>query len=203
MRSDGTVRLILPMRFPKAEIQGLMQRHSRWVQRQIDRLRDRKLSVHRLADDEILLMGEPHRLLHAPGMSRGIAVDHKARTISSGQDLSENGALAGWYRAEARRVLTERLEHFASRHRFQYNRVSIRDQRTRWGSCSARKNISLNWRLVQAPAAVIDYVIVHELVHIRHPNHSRAFWAGVEAILPGYRKARQALKEFEPDRRYA
>ena len=80
-----------------------------------------------------------------------------------------------------------------------YARIQIRDQRTRWGSCSARGTLSFNWRLALAPLPVLDYVVVHELCHLREPNHSRRFWALVESRRPGWREQRAWLREHGPE----
>ena len=83
-------------------------------------------------------------------------------------------------KADARKRLTDRLYHLAKEHGFTYNNVSIREQRTRWGSCSHKNNISLNLKLVLLPKELIDYVMLHELVHTRIHNHSKKFWAELD-----------------------
>ena len=77
----------------------------------------------------------------------------------------------------------------------QYQRLSIREQKTRWGSCSSQKNINLNWRIILAPEKVLDYLIVHELAHLQQMNHSSAFWSLVETYIPDYRIWRKWLKD--------
>jgi predicted metal-dependent hydrolase len=97
-----------------------------------------------------------------------------------------------------RRAVTElpaRLRELASRHGFRPRRVTIRDQRSRWGSCSPGGDISLNWRLVLMPADVRDYVILHELAHLRVANHSRRFWKVMAEICPDWQVARRWLRE--------
>jgi predicted metal-dependent hydrolase len=81
----------------------------------------------------------------------------------------------------------------------EYRRIRIGGQRTRWGSCSSRGTLSFNWRLVLAPPAVLDYVVVHELCHLRVPNHSRRFWALVELHRPHWRQQRQWLRDYGPE----
>lgn len=76
-----------------------------------------------------------------------------------------------------------------------YERITIREQKTRWGSCSSCGTLSFNWKLMLAPPAVLDYVVVHELCHLKHMNHSREFWAAVESVMPDYREKRKWLKE--------
>jgi hypothetical protein len=95
----------------------------------------------------------------------------------------------------ARVELTARLRTLAAQHGFEAGRVTIRDQRSRWGSCSPRGDISLNWRLVTMPDTVRDYVLLHELAHLREPNHSRRFWRLMSQICPDWRDARQWLRE--------
>jgi predicted metal-dependent hydrolase len=97
-----------------------------------------------------------------------------------------------------RRALVElpaRLRQLAAQHGFEAGRVTIRDQRSRWGSCSPSGDISLNWRLITMPDAVRDYVLLHELAHLREPNHSRRFWRLVSQICPDWRAARQRLRD--------
>ncbi|MCS7122892.1 MAG: M48 family metallopeptidase, partial [Candidatus Micrarchaeota archaeon] len=78
---------------------------------------------------------------------------------------------------------------------FRYNRVRITNARRRWGSCSSSNNLNFSWRLIMAPLEVIDYVVVHELVHTRIKNHSKAFWRMVEAVMPDYDRQRRWLRE--------
>jgi predicted metal-dependent hydrolase len=99
-------------------------------------------------------------------------------------------------RAEARAVLIARLDHLAQRHGFEYNRAFIRDQKTRWGSCSSANNINLNMRLLGLPQELADYVILHELVHTRFRNHGAGFWAELDRLVPDARRLRRQLKEY-------
>ncbi|HET7044519.1 MAG TPA: SprT family zinc-dependent metalloprotease [Gaiellaceae bacterium] len=102
-------------------------------------------------------------------------------------------------RRRARALATELCEREAPLLGVAYARIRIADQRSRWGSCSSRGTLSFNWRLALAPAAVLDYVVVHELCHLREPNHSARFWALVEAARPGYREPRRWLREHGPE----
>jgi predicted metal-dependent hydrolase len=99
-------------------------------------------------------------------------------------------------RERAKRELPERLLHLAARHGLQVTRVSVRNQQWRWGSCSKNGRICLNWRLVQMPDWVRDYVIVHELMHLKRMDHSQKFWALVARACPEYQDARKWLRSF-------
>lgn len=96
---------------------------------------------------------------------------------------------------EATRVIPERVRYYAPIVGVDYGRITIRNQRTRWGSCSGKGNLNFNCLLMKAPPEVMDYVVVHELCHRKEMNHSSRFWAEVERVLPEYRKARGWLKE--------
>ncbi len=99
-----------------------------------------------------------------------------------------------WYRRRAARVLNERIRHFAPLVGVAPPTVRIKEMHSRWGSCSAKDRVSLHWGLVLLPLDLADYVVVHELVHLRELNHGQAFWRGVEQVLPDYRERRKRLK---------
>jgi len=108
--------------------------------------------------------------------------------------VSESEARGG-----ARELVSALAEEEAERLAVTYERIRIGDQRTLWGSCSARGTLSFNWRLVLAPLEVLDYVVVHELCHLRVPNHSKRFWRLVEARRPHWRGQRDWLREHGPE----
>lgn len=95
----------------------------------------------------------------------------------------------------AKRIFPERTAYFALRMAVDYGRITIREQKTRWGSCSSKGNLNFNWKLVLLAPELLDYVVVHELAHRREMNHSKDFWKIVEAELPDYRERRRRLKE--------
>ena len=111
----------------------------------------------------------------------------------SNKILSEEERLKGVQKALC--VIPERVEYFAEMMNVTYGRITIREQKTRWGSCSSEKNLNFNWKLILAPPEVLDYVVVHELCHRLEMNHSPRFWAQVERVLPDYKVSRKWLRE--------
>ena len=107
-------------------------------------------------------------------------------------------AIERFYRQKARCYLPKRVRELAEKHGFEYERVRIKNQKTRWGSCSAKRNINLNLRLMMAPDPAIDYVIIHELCHLREMNHRPAFWALVETYCPDYRHWKDWFRQHGP-----
>jgi hypothetical protein len=104
-------------------------------------------------------------------------------------------ALTAWYRRRAAQVIARRVALYAPRIGVSPTRITIRDARTRWGSCSPTGALSFSWRLLMAPPAVLDYLVVHELCHLKRADHSPRFWALVEAHCPGFRARRAWLRD--------
>ncbi|MBX5436796.1 MAG: M48 family metallopeptidase [Alicyclobacillaceae bacterium] len=117
------------------------------------------------------------------------------------RDEAAYRAVVRWLRRQARADLEARVAHWSARTGLVPSSIRVRDQRTRWGSCSTQGNLNFNWRLVMAPPAAADYVVVHELCHLREMNHSPRFWRLVESVLPDYRLQRKWLAEHGPQLR--
>jgi predicted metal-dependent hydrolase len=105
----------------------------------------------------------------------------------------------GWLQSEAKRIFGVRLEAYAPKLGVEYRAYALSSAATRWGSCSSDGKIRLNWRLIHFPMSIIDYVVAHELAHLREMNHSPRFWQTVESIFPEFREARHTLKHHPPD----
>jgi predicted metal-dependent hydrolase len=112
---------------------------------------------------------------------------------SSAEQLRE--AVQGWLQRQARRLFEERCAHFAPRLNVRVRRLSLSSAATRWGSASSDGSIWLHWRLIHFTLSVIDYVVAHELAHLREMNHSRAFWDVVRSVVPDYQRARRVLDD--------
>ena len=119
---------------------------------------------------------------------------HKATTVSDGKKAIKK-AVQEFYKKKAEEVIHDRLQFYNEHYKLKYNRVTFRNQKTRWGSCSSAKNLNFNWRLIMAPIEIIDYVVVHELCHLKHMNHSAAFWGLVAERMPQYKELRKWLKD--------
>ena len=123
--------------------------------------------------------------------------NHLQRMADMECTSAELEAMAPINRAVARRVIGDRLEELAVRHGFTYNRLFVRNQKTRWGSCSNKNNINLNVNLIRLPAALRDYVILHELVHTRIKNHGPLFWEELERHVADCRQVDKQLNRYE------
>jgi predicted metal-dependent hydrolase len=189
---DGTVRVTLPARGTRAAAFAFLRRELPWVDRQryaVARhagtvlFRGVALPLDSRVDGEIA----PERRLIRFG----------DETVVARRGETARAAVCRRMREIATQELKVRLAALAARFRIVVRRVTIRAQHTRWGSCSPSGAIALNWRLVQMPDSVRDYILVHELMHVRERNHSRRFWALVEGVCPGHQAARRWLKAHE------
>lgn len=189
---DGAVRVTIPRGGNLSDARAFVERCRPWLEQQLQRLHScPRLSSSWSVGTEILFRG---------GLVRIEAV--AANQIRVGDEIifaDETGAdyrplIERHLRRRAEQELASRVQDLAAQNGFTVNRVTVRNQKSRWGSCSRRGTISLNWRLIQMPAHVSDYIILHELAHLRHMNHSSRFWQEVERLCPDYRAAELWLK---------
>ena len=198
VRPDGTLRVTVPRGGSRREAEQFVRRHEKWIARERGRVRrGERIALAGPAwhdGSTILLRGEPVRISTE---ARGQQLARRLRRPRGPRCRSRSDvrpAIEHDLRELARAVLPPRLRELAIEHSLEVGAVSIRNQRSRWGSCARNGNIALNFRLVQMPAHVSDYVLLHELMHIRQQNHSRRFWRLVEAVCPGFRDAERWLK---------
>jgi predicted metal-dependent hydrolase len=188
MRADSVrreIRITMPVYTPTAEAMKFVQQKREWLGA---RFQSAPQSVPLLPGSEIAVAGEPHVIMwQANGSRRVIVADGEIR-LGGPQELVAPRIIR-WLKAEARRVYTHDIADFCDRAGEAVPRLSLGDPRSRWGSCSSRGTISLSWRLIMAPQDVRRSVIAHEVAHIRHMNHSRAFYDWFDEIFDGDRKA--------------
>lgn len=190
------------------EIEAVLHEKAGWVIDKLVEARERaerqaRSRVHWADGAELPLLGEPVRLLLDPahGFSgRGAALDAATRTLRIGlphhaSEAQIRDAAQAWLMRHARGVFTERLDHFAPQLGVRWTRLSLSNADTRWGSASADGRIRLNWRLIHLSMEMVDYVVVHELSHLRHMDHSPRFWDVVASVMPDHAERRRALKE--------
>ena len=211
VNDEGTIEVRAPARFSVAKAREVLRENAQWVVRSLDGVREklarrpRLVTGTRLAllDDSLRLEVRRRAQIDLFGDTRG----NRGRAERRGTTLRVSTASLGddelrvlierWYRREAATHLAGRVEHYSPRLDVRPSKVSIRGQRSRWGSCSGKGTVSLNWRLMMVPGELVDYVVVHELCHLRHMNHSPQFWALVGGTIPDYRQRRRRLNEHQ------
>jgi len=195
VQPTGEVRIVVPRSLSTADIFTLYEDKQRWIEDKRGKALARQTNASLpLEDDELLLFGRGYRVVVDASQKRHARLDHEMLSIHYVKDLLEKEQQQRWYREFAKQYLSVRLVQLSEQYGFEFNRLFIREQKTRWGSCSSRGNISLNWKLIKAPVSVSDYVILHELAHTEIMNHSAAFWQRVEALVPDYKEAKLWLR---------
>ena len=197
--SSTGVTVTLPKGVPQREAEKFLIQNSAWVQEQLKRTA-KTAKPSALPADVILWHGVPTQLVRIEEpdrKSRARVEENGGRLrvyLPAGSKVNTRHAAEAWMRAEARAEIEQVVIVQARRMGARPKAISIRDQRTRWGSCSSRGNLSFNWRLVMTPPAILQYVVIHELAHLFEHNHSKDFWDVVARYYPDHKKARAWLR---------
>ncbi len=198
---DGRVHMKAPHRCSLEQAEAVLVKHGTWALRALERVEVALRRRPSFKDGcELPLLDTRLRLRLSPAVRPGVRRVAEELHVTGPELAVEpvRDSLERWYRAEARVFLGEQLAQLGSLLGVSPGRLTIRAQKARWGSCSWRGDISLNWRLMLLPGFLTEYVTVHELCHLRHLNHSRAFWDMVATQIPDWRERRAGLRAFEP-----
>ena len=200
------VEVVLPRRVANRHVPAILAEKEGWIRRRLRRLAaiEPRAALLGLREAGVVWVhGAPVPIQLGAGEDGGgwTARLREGRLVISpsraaAQDTGREDAVMRWYRREARRRIRELVGREATVLGVTPSGVSVRDQSTRWGSCSSAARLSFSWRLLLAPFDVLDYVVVHELCHLRELNHSTAFWRHVEQARPGYRRQLEWLRDF-------
>ena len=206
VKPDGTIRVAAPKGTDAKTVQDWVASKSKWI---AARLAEVELANRQVVErsfqtgEEFSYLGQPMRLelFDAPQQARTKIRGREGTIQISGPDCSPpavQAALETWYRWAAGRYIRARVLYYQTQVGCKPGRITIREQKTRWGSCSARGNLNFNWRIMMAPPEIIDYLVVHELCHLVHLDHSRQFWNLVAAIIPDYKARKNWLRQNGP-----
>ncbi len=197
----GDVIVRGPYGLTEREAKRLLSTRQRWIYTKVKAARESSNMKPGFETGRILLYLGKEVELKVDYVNSGYGVcleqDELHVRIPNGKETSIPKMLEAWYRQQAKRILVEMTEYYADIMQVTVNSISIKDQKTRWGSCSSKHNINYNYRLVMAPKPVMEYVVIHELCHLLHMNHSKEFWKEVEKLQIGYIYNRKWLKEHQ------
>jgi predicted metal-dependent hydrolase len=202
----GGVEVVVPRRMALRHVEPFVREKRRWIERTLRKLREAERDAPgvALADGgSVPYLGET-LALHVrvePGRKRAHVKRRGGElhvAVASGGPAALRAALEPWYRARARAEVATRLDRATARTGTRYETLSIRGQRTRWASCSSKGTMSFNWRLLLAPAEILDYVVEHEVAHLEVLDHSRRFWSLLERRCPAYRERERWLRRYGP-----
>lgn len=190
---EGVARVTIPWGGSKTQAHAFAQTKTDWLARQLQRAAKRRQASDWKPGSKILYRGEWVRIAVRIDHGRQIVEFADQSFVLRTKESDLKVAIEKRLRAHAEVEIPPLVHAAAERHNVEIAQVQIRNQRSRWGSCSSRGTISLNWRLVQIPDFVRDYLIIHELMHVREMNHSARYWQHVAAACPDYQKAEKWL----------
>lgn len=196
VEAGGTLVIRAPLHYSDHDIQRMMDKYETWI----------KIHVHAASQhqpyrfiegEKYLYLGVQYPLVF--GNSGGGTIKFDNALIVAEELRAKAGMLIlQWFKNEAAKYLSARIKELSKQYNFSFSRLRISNAKANWGSCSTKGTISLNWRLVQCPPKVIDYIIIHELAHLREMNHSPHFWALVETMCPDCQNHKKWLRRNSP-----
>jgi len=183
-----------PNRLSIEKIQDFINEKENWINRK-KRLIENQIKDVTSNHNKLLYLGNLFPINVEQNASKELFFTGEEFIANSIEPDSLSLSIKKWYKNKFKEIALPRVAYFANKHNLMVNQVRIKNQKTMWGSCSSKNNINLNYLLLMAPMGVIDYVIVHELVHTIHRNHSTDFWDSVESIMPEFQEHKRWLKK--------
>ena len=189
---DGSAVMLVPEKTPKIEIDRFFRSKIGWISKKLKEYRDAHDLTgvpHRFVSGErFFYLGEEFPLEIVDGSRKKLALSRGVFRLCGDHNADPRQLFIDWYKERAREIFTERVIHYGRQLGLEPSGIRISSARTRYGSCSPDNSLSFSYRLVMAPYYVIDYIIIHELAHIRVKNHSKRFWECVGKAMPDYRE---------------
>ncbi len=207
MEALGDIVVAAPLRIPLTRIEAIVRHRAGWILRHSSDATHAQGSRHFVSGESLPYLGRAVRMWirEAPVRSVELRFHHWQFDVTVPSGIAPNrrvaaiaGAFHSWYRERAFAHVQRRAAILSGRLGVAPSGILVRDQRRRWGSCSPQGVLRFNWRIVMAPPALIDYVVIHELAHLRNRTHGSAYWSAVAAVAPDYRERRRALRDIGP-----
>lgn len=201
IRIDKDLKVVVkvPLFMKEKEIQDFILKYENWTKQTLDRRRLAKESNDWIANKKIMYLGAyiPVEIQVVPYAKEVVILNDKGiKIITSGEEETMRKAMEKFFRERSKKLFTELTQYYASIVGVKYNKITVRKQETRWGSCSQNGNLSYNVKLMCAPKEMIEYVVLHEVMHLRHFDHGPQFWADIEKLMPDYKKRMNYFKKY-------
>jgi predicted metal-dependent hydrolase len=194
---DGSLTVRAPIRMAEARIRAFVESHAAWIAKNQTRMKIAfTASSKRFVEGETFLyLGRSYPLVIVTRQRPALVFSDAVFRLAQSAVPKAEEAFVRWYKGQATVLFSERVHATAGMFGFRYQKIRISSARTRWGSCSSRGTLSFTYRLIMSPMEVVDYVILHELVHTQVNDHSRTFWTRLEQLMPDYKHRLAWLKK--------
>jgi len=195
---DATLIVRAPFDVSEQTIKSVVNKHMNWIEKKKKNIlvRDPKFVKKEFVNGEgFMYLGRYYKLSIVNKQKTPLVFNNNHFSLLRDYLPVAKELFINWYKERAYEKISERVEWYARKRGFIYNKINITNANQRWGSCSSKRNLNFSWRLIMAPLPVIDYVIVHELVHLEERNHTKFFWNKVKILIPDYEKYRDWLNK--------
>jgi len=195
---DATLIVRAPFDVSEQTIKSVVNKHMNWIEKKKKNIlvRDPKFVKKEFVNGEgFMYLGRYYKLNIVNKQKTPLVFNNNHFSLLRDYLPVARELFINWYKERAYEKISERVEWYARKRGFIYNKINITNANQRWGSCSSKRNLNFSWRLIMAPLPVIDYVIVHELVHLEERNHTKFFWNKVKILIPDYEKYRDWLNK--------
>ena len=213
IKLDTGLNVVIPKFYKIEQIQALLETKKRWILNKLARFSqspalktERELNdsdtIPYLGRDLEIKINRHHGDFNSVGIESGTEIKVEGNKLIANitnTTYKLNSVIVQWYKKQAAEIIGAKVEKLSTKFRLTYNKLYIRSQRTRWGSCSYNGNLNFNWKLIMAPEPVIDYVVIHELMHLEEMNHAKKFWKLVAEQCPQWREHKKWLREHEAE----
>jgi predicted metal-dependent hydrolase len=197
IQADGRLIVRAPVKMPGHHIQEFVNNHTNWIlKKKAQALAAPRLIKKNFTNGErFLFVGKEYPLTVVTNQHAALTFSGDRFHLAKNHLPKAREAFIRWYKTQARDVISNQVDRQASRLALSFKYIRISSARTRWGSCSATGTLSFTWRLVLAPMEIIDYVVIHELIHLKIRNHSPKFWRRVAEVMPEYKRCVSWLRK--------
>jgi len=195
---DATLIVRAPLEVSEQTIRNVVIKHKDWIEKKKENIiaRDPKFVKKEFVNGEgFMHLGKYYKLSIVNKQSAPLLFNNNCFSLLRDYLPVAREVFINWYKERAYEKISERVEWYARKRGFVYNKINITDANKRWGSCSIKGNLNFSWRLIMAPLPIIDYVVVHELFHLEERNHTKFFWSKVKMLLPDYKKCKDWLEK--------
>lgn len=192
---NGEVEVKAPKNLPLSEITKFIQSKEKWILAHQTEIKNRLNANNDIINlEKILILGDKFEVSYIEHLSE-IKQENNKVFIPLKYQAKKSQYIAKWLKNKAISVIENRVLYFSANYKIEFNSIALINAKTRWGTCSSKGEIAFNWRLIMLSPRLIDYVIVHELMHILEQNHSSQFWKLVETVMPDYKKRKEDIKK--------
>ncbi len=192
LKRDLQIEVVVPKKVNGLDVENLILEKRDWIEKKVEEI-ERSLRIYK--DGKVLFKGKEYEVVFERG-EKDKVLQNGSKFVVQYSDGDPVEILLDWLKERAKKELTKEVESWSKKLGIEPNNIKIKEMKTRWGSCTKKWNVSINWQVIVLPKKLRDYVIVHELIHLSELNHSKRFWAKLSEVFPDYRELREGLKNY-------